>query len=81
MPLIKSAKKKMRKDRKRTAGNALYIKSYKDIINKIKKGGSNINKLLSQFYSRVDKAVKRKVIHKNKGDRLKSRINKLLKKK
>jgi small subunit ribosomal protein S20 len=81
MPIIKSAIKKMRQDKKRTTQNALYIKAYKQTIKKIKKGGSNAEKLVNQFYSQIDKAVKQKIIHKNKGQRLKSRVSKFLVKK
>lgn len=81
MPLIKSAIKKVRKDKKRTSQNTHYVAAYKDMLKKIKKGGASAQKLLSKFYSLVDKATKRKVIHKNKGKRLKSKISKLFKKK
>ncbi len=81
MPLIKSAIKKVRKDKKRTSQNAHYISAYKEMVKKIKKSGSSAHKLLGKFYALVDKAVKRKVIHKNKGDRLKSRVTKFTKKK
>ncbi|MFN4212606.1 MAG: 30S ribosomal protein S20 [Microgenomates group bacterium] len=80
MPIIKSAIKKMRKDRKRTAENAFYIKAYKELIKKIKKKQGNLKQLLNQFYSRVDKAAKKHVIHKNKADRLKKRVSLLVKK-
>ena len=78
MPIIKSAIKKVRKDKKRTKVNTLYIKAYQTTLKKIRKGGSDVKKLISLFYSQVDKAVKHKVIHKNKAIRLKSRISKKL---
>lgn len=81
MPIIKSAIKKMKQDKKRTTQNSFYIKAYKQTIKKIKKGGSDVKKLISQFYSQIDKAVKQKIIHKNKGQRLKSRVSKFLVKK
>ncbi len=80
MPLIKSAIKKVRKDKARTKRNAVYINAYKQALKKLKKGGTDLKKLASEFYAKVDKAVKRKVIHKNKGSRLKSTISKFLKK-
>lgn len=82
MPIIKSAIKKVRKDKKRTKVNDLYTKAYQMTLKKIKKGGGDAKKLISLFYSQVDKAVKHHVIHKNKATRLKSRISKkILKKK
>jgi small subunit ribosomal protein S20 len=81
MPIIKSAIKKVRKDKKRTIVNSLYIKAYLGTLKKLKKGGSDVKKLTSLFYSQIDKAVKHKVIHKNKAMRLKSRVSKKLSKK
>lgn len=84
MPIIKSAIKKLRKDKKRTKQNLFYINSYKKIFDQIKKavkkGGEDISELIKKYYSIVDKAVKKKVIHKNKGNRLKSKIKRFLKK-
>jgi small subunit ribosomal protein S20 len=80
MPLIKSAIKKVRKDKTRTKRNARYVEAYKQALKKLKKGGTDLKKLASEFYTKVDKAVKRRVIHKNKANRLKSRVSKFLKK-
>ena len=76
MPLIKSAKKKLRKDVKRTKNNELYINAYKKAINKVKriKKGEKKTDLIKKAYAAIDKAVKRKIIHKNKGNRLKSLV-------
>ncbi len=80
MPITKSAQKKVRKDKKRSLLNSYYIKSYKNLLKKIiKSTKKNINELISKFYSTVDKAVKKRVIHKNKGNRLKSKVKKYLK--
>ncbi|KKQ02186.1 MAG: 30S ribosomal protein S20 [Candidatus Roizmanbacteria bacterium GW2011_GWA2_36_23] len=79
MPIIKSAKKKVRKDKKRTVQNALYTKAYKDTLKKIRKGGDNLQELLKKFYSQIDKSVKKQVIHKNKGNRLKAQVSKFVK--
>ncbi|MDO8741546.1 MAG: 30S ribosomal protein S20 [Candidatus Roizmanbacteria bacterium] len=81
MPIIKSAIKKVRKDKKRTVVNSLYIKAYQATLKKIKKDGPDSKKLISLFYSQVDKAVKHNVIHKNKAIRLKSRVSKKISKK
>ncbi len=65
MPLIKSAKKKLRQDKKRTVANATYKKKYKVAMKKVT--GS-----LTKVYSAIDKAAKKGIIHKNKAARLKS---------
>ena len=81
MPIIKSAKKKVRKDKKRIAYNAVHVAAYKETLKQLKKGGKNVTQLIKKFYSQVDKAVKKNVIHKNKGRRLKSKISKFISKK
>ncbi|MCL4363945.1 30S ribosomal protein S20 [Patescibacteria group bacterium] len=78
MPIIKSAKKKVRKDKKRTERNNLYTEAYKETLKKLKKGGKNVKELVKKYYSQVDKAVKRKIIHKNKGNRLKAKVKKFI---
>lgn len=78
MPRTKSAIKKMRKDKKRTQLNKIYEKKYKEAIKKAKKTGDE--KYLKEAYSMIDRAVKRKVIAKNKGSRLKSKVSKFLNK-
>lgn len=81
MPIIKSAKKKMRKDKKRTVKNTAYVAAYKKAIKKVKRGKGDLSNLISQVYSLIDRAVKKKIIHKNKAGRLKSRISQFAKKK
>jgi small subunit ribosomal protein S20 len=79
MPLIKSAIKKLKQDKKKTKLNAKYRKGLKDTLKKMFKGGTSKN--VKESYSAVDKAAKKKLIHKNKASRLKSRSAKLAKKK
>ncbi|MCX7955700.1 MAG: 30S ribosomal protein S20 [Patescibacteria group bacterium] len=78
MPIIKSAIKKLRKDKKRTKKNLKYINEYKKVFYQIKKSkdkkNNNFFDLIKKYYSLVDKAVKNKIIHKNKGNRLKSKV-------
>jgi len=78
MPIIKSAIKKVRKDKKRTKVNNAYVKAYQATLKKIRKGGSDVKKLINLFYSQIDKAAKHNVIHKNKALRLKSRVGRKL---
>lgn len=82
MPIIKSAKKKLKQDAKKTKVNRAVEMNYKKIIEKIKKSKKserNVS-LLKKGYSAIDKAVKKNVMHKNKGKRLKATLAKLLKK-
>ena len=81
MPLIESARKKMRKDKKRTVKNLEYQELYKKTFKAIKKGGTKLPTLISKYYSQIDRAVREKIIHKNKGNRLKRAAAKLISKK
>jgi small subunit ribosomal protein S20 len=76
MPNIQSAKKKARQDKKRTTRNESYRKSVKNAI-KALTGGKKVKVALQKAYSLIDKAAKKKVIHKNKAARMKARISKL----
>lgn len=83
MPNIQSAKKKMRKDVTRTQSNARYLNAIEKAVKalfKFKTGEVDSEKV-KKTVSLIDKAAKRKVVHKNKAARLKSRISKLSSKK
>jgi small subunit ribosomal protein S20 len=82
MPNLKSAKKKLRKDIKRTKRNKEYLVRIERAIRAIKKDKSSKNKkeLIRDAYSIIDRAAKRKIIHKNKAARLKSKVERLTKK-
>ncbi|MCM8792734.1 MAG: 30S ribosomal protein S20 [Candidatus Omnitrophica bacterium] len=85
MPHRHNALKKLRQDKKRYLRN---LKIKKDLKNKIKK----FKKLLQEkkfeeaknqlniVYSCLDKASKKRIIHKNQADRKKSRLASLLSK-
>lgn len=75
MPVIKSAIKKLRKDRKREKENNKFEKFLKDAIKNTKKTLTDKN--ISNLFSLADKAAKKHIIHKNKAARIKSRITKL----
>jgi len=79
MPNIQSAKKKMRKDVKRTKNNALYITAIEKAIKLLTKitGDVKDKKQVSKAVSLIDRAAKKRAIHKNKASRLKSRVMKL----
>jgi len=76
MPVTKSAKKALRKDRRRTVINKLRKKITKEAIRAFKKTLSE--KDFKKAVSLIDRLAKNKVIHKNKAARLKSRLAKLL---
>jgi small subunit ribosomal protein S20 len=79
MPIIKSAKKALRQSKRKQERNVVYktgIKKTKKNIEKVL-ATKEIEKAktdLSSFYKIVDKAAKRNVIHKNKANRIKSRL-------
>lgn len=79
MPNIKSAKKKMRKDKKKTLRNQTYLSLVEKTVKKlfkIKDGAEKTNEI-KKAESLIDKAAKKNIIHKNKAARLKSRIMKV----
>ena len=77
MPVIKSAKKKLRKDRRLTIQNKILKDSFKKLVKKAQKSPNNAN--LSKAFQIIDKAAKKNIIHKNKAARVKSSLTKLLK--
>ena len=76
MPIIRSAIKKVRKDKVRTARNAVKSNALKKLI-KISRKTPNAKNLTAVF-SALDKAAKTHLIHRNKASRLKSRLSKLV---
>lgn len=74
MPIIRSAIKKVRKDKVRTARNKKRSLALKGLIKKARE--SKGAKELSAVFSALDKAAKVKLIHPNKAARLKSRLSK-----
>lgn len=82
MPNIQSAKKKLRKDLKRTKSNDAFKKKVSKTVKDITKMGAKTTKgTLEKAYSIIDKSVKKNIMHRNKAARLKSRLSKLLSKK
>ena len=76
MPVIKSAKKKLRQDKKRTAANKNIRDLLKELIKKARKEAGE--KAIKQAIQAADKAVKNHIIHRNKAARIKSSLSKLL---
>lgn len=76
MPVIKSAKKKLRQDKKRTLQNSVFEESMRSLLKKAKAlPTAESVRLATQA---VDKAVKKHIVHKNKAARVKSALAKLL---
>ncbi len=74
MPIIRSAIKKVRKDKTRTARNKKRALALKALVKKVRT--SKNAKDLQAAFSALDKAAKVKLIHPNKAARLKSRLSK-----
>lgn len=75
MPVTKSAKKKLKKDKTRTKENKKVENLFKSAIKRAQK--SKTEKVVKDAMKLVDKAAKKNIIHKNKASRLKSRLSKL----
>lgn len=82
MPLTKSVIKRMKQSEVARKRNASTKKAYKvaekKIIGSIENGDKNSTELLKSLFSKLDIAVKKNVIHKNKAARKKSQISKKL---
>lgn len=76
MPVIKSAKKKLRQDKKRTSQNDKFVDAMKASVKEARKKPTAEN--IKKAFSATDKAAKKFVIHKNKAARLKAALAKLL---
>lgn len=76
MPIIRSAIKKLRKDKVRTARNRVRSANVKSLIKKARQAKTPA--ALSEVFSALDKAAKVKLIHPNRAARLKSRLSKLV---
>jgi len=76
MPVIKSAKKKLRADKKRTLLNKVVKSNVKELMKKAKALKSE--KAVKEAFKAIDKAAKKNIFHKNKAARFKSTLAKLL---
>ena len=77
MPVIKSAKKKLRQDRKKEKANKILKKAYRNALKDA--ATSKKTEEIKKAVKFVDKAAKKKIIHKNKAARIKSSLSKLIK--
>jgi small subunit ribosomal protein S20 len=84
MPIIKSAIKKARTDVKARIHNRGIRDEYKEASKKVRKFAESGDtkkaaEALKEAYSKIDKAAKRKIIHKNNASRRKKRLSAFLK--
>ncbi|MBU0635055.1 MAG: 30S ribosomal protein S20 [Candidatus Omnitrophica bacterium] len=85
MPSRKAALKDLHQSKKKTQRNIIFKKLLKKAEKKIsalisKKDVEKIKTEINNFFSQVDKAVSRKILHKNTAARKKSRVMKKIKK-
>ena len=88
MANTKSAQKRVQTNKRNRLENRIYKGNIKYITkqyyNSFKdhafKNKEDIQKLLNLAYSKIDKAVKKKIFHKNKAARKKAQLNKVFKK-
>lgn len=84
MPNKKSAKKELRKNKKRNIENNLVKSKTRDLIKKAKKQieakDANAKKDFSQVIKAIDKMAKKGIIKKNTASRKKSRLQKKINK-
>lgn len=75
MPILPSAIKKLRADKRRQKENLKLKRVYKAALKTARTKKTKAT--LAKAFSALDRAAKKKVIHKNKASRLKSRLNRL----
>ena len=83
MPIIESAKKRVRSSKKKEKVNRKWkdrvkdaIKDYKELIEEDK--AEEAEEQLKETKSVIDKAVKNNILHENNAARKKSRLSKML---
>jgi len=85
MPIIKSAKKSLRQNKRRRSENLFHKNQVKHLVKEIRtlvsdKKTKEAKELLSKTYKALDKAAKTKAMDKNTTKRKKSRLTKLINK-
>lgn len=75
MPIIKSAKKRMRSSARKKTQNLITKQAYKVAVKTARAGQTP--ETMKQAHKALDKAANKGVIHHNKAARLKSRLAKL----
>jgi small subunit ribosomal protein S20 len=84
MPITKSAKKALKVNKRRHAENLLMKQEIKNKLKGLRLAIADrkpeLKSKISEAYSALDKAAKKRYIHKNKASRLKSRLAAAVKK-
>ncbi len=85
MPVIESAKKRLRQNKKRRARNQVFKKNMKTAIKEIRSlvdegKEKEAEEKLPETYKAIDKAAKKGIIKKKNASRKKSRLTKLINK-
>lgn len=76
MPVIKSAIKKLKQDRKKEQVNDLWRKKVQDVLRSARK--TRKVDVIEEAFSVIDKAAKHNIFHENKAARLKSQLSKIV---
>lgn len=76
MPILKNAKKALRSSKRKATVNSRVKSRMKTAIDSVKTMPSA--ETVSEAFSRIDRAVKYNLLHKNKAGRLKSQLSKLV---
>ena len=76
MPLIKSAKKKLRQDKKRQKRNRSTKDFFKEVLKTARENPTNES--VTKAFKAADKAAKKHIMHRNKAARIKSSLSKLI---
>jgi|PlaIllAssembly_1097288.scaffolds.fasta_scaffold652786_2 small subunit ribosomal protein S20 len=79
MPVTVGALRKLRADKRKAAVNVRVRAALREAVSDMRRKPTE--KKVSELFSKLDRAVKGRVIHKNKAARLKSRLVALVKKK
>jgi small subunit ribosomal protein S20 len=74
MPILQSAKKALRSSKRKAQVNKVVRSRAKTAIDAVKSKASA--ETVSAAFSRIDRAVKHNLLHKNKAGRLKSQLSK-----
>ncbi|HNQ16534.1 MAG TPA: 30S ribosomal protein S20 [Candidatus Woesebacteria bacterium] len=77
MPILKNAQKALRVSQRKAAYNAVVRSRMRSVLKQLKT--TPTKELLDLSYSRIDRALKRNLLHINKAARLKAQASKLLK--
>jgi small subunit ribosomal protein S20 len=79
MPITKSAIKKVKVDERKRGFNKIVSTKALKAIKSFRKSPKKND--LPKLFSAIDRAAKKRIFHKKKADRLKSRLSKLVEKK